>query len=123
MFSTANQFRVYSNAHRGKKRKKESDTTDLPLLEEETLYVPSKGWTEIIKKVYEVDPFICPKCAGKTRIIAFIADYSAVDRNINHLKLTFAAALNAWHPVFSSVPSALKRDLKDTNLLRFPGSS
>jgi len=31
------------------------------------------------------------KCAGQMRIIAFITDYSAVDRIINHLKLTFAA--------------------------------
>lgn len=45
----------------------------------------------MIKKVYEVDPLICPKCAGQMRIIAFITDYSAVDRIINHLKLTFAA--------------------------------
>ena len=76
---------------RGKKRKKESDTTHLPLIEEETQYLPSKGWAEMIKKVYEVDPLICPKCAGQMRIIAFITDYSAVDRIITHLKLTFAA--------------------------------
>ena len=45
----------------------------------------------MIRKVYEVDPLFCPTCAGQMRIIAFIKDYQAVDRMINHLKLTFAA--------------------------------
>jgi len=58
-------YGLYSNAHRGKKRKKESDTTHLPFIEEETQYVPSKGWAEMIKKVYEVDPLICPKCVNR----------------------------------------------------------
>jgi hypothetical protein len=25
-------------------------------------YVPSKGWAEMIRKVYEVDPLRCPTC-------------------------------------------------------------
>jgi len=25
---------------------------------------PSRGWAEMIKKVYEIDPLICPKCRG-----------------------------------------------------------
>ena len=32
------------------------------------------------------------KCRGTMKIIAFITDYQAVDRIIDHLKLTFAAA-------------------------------
>jgi hypothetical protein len=35
---------------------------------------------------------ICPKFQGQMRIIAFLTDYSVVDRIINHLKLTFVAA-------------------------------
>jgi hypothetical protein len=45
----------------------------------------------MIRKVYEVDPLICPTCGGHMRVIAFITDYSAVDRIITHLKLTFHA--------------------------------
>ena len=33
----------------------------------------------------------CPHCGGKMRVIAFITDYAAVDRIIDHLKLTFVA--------------------------------
>jgi hypothetical protein len=46
----------------------------------------------MIRKVYEVDPMICPKCGGTMKIIAFITEYAVVDRIIDHLKLTFAAA-------------------------------
>jgi len=53
--------------------------------------VPSKGWAEMIRKVYEVNPLICPKCQGQIKVIAFLTDYSVVDRIIDHLKFTFVA--------------------------------
>ncbi len=28
----------------------------------------------IMQKIYEVNPFICPKCQGRMRILAFIED-------------------------------------------------
>jgi hypothetical protein len=46
----------------------------------------------MIRKVYEVDPMVCPHCGGTMKVLAFITDFSVVDRIINHLKLTFAAA-------------------------------
>ena len=45
----------------------------------------------MIRKVYEVDPMICPKCGGAMKVVAFITEYAVVDRIIDHLKLTFAA--------------------------------
>jgi hypothetical protein len=45
----------------------------------------------MIRKVYEVDPLLCPECGATMRVIAFITDFSVVDRIINHLKLTFTA--------------------------------
>jgi len=53
--------------------------------------IPRRGWAEMIRKVYEVDPLLCPHCGGQMRIIAFITDYAVVDRIIHHLKLTFVA--------------------------------
>lgn len=41
------------------------------------------GFSETL--LYEVSPLICPKCQGEMRIIAFIIDFSVVDRIINHL--------------------------------------
>jgi hypothetical protein len=44
-------YGLYSNAHRGKKRKEEQDSAHPPLIEEETPFVPRKGWAEMIRKV------------------------------------------------------------------------
>jgi hypothetical protein len=46
----------------------------------------------MIRKVYEVDPMLCPKCGGQMRVISFITDFPVVHKIINHLKLTFSAA-------------------------------
>jgi hypothetical protein len=29
----------------------------------------------MIRKVYEVDPMICPKCGGTMKVVAFITDF------------------------------------------------
>lgn len=45
----------------------------------------------MIRKVYEVNPMVCPQCGGQMRVISFLTDYAVVDRIINHLKLSFIA--------------------------------
>ncbi len=61
-----------------------------PIIEGE-YHLPSKGWAEMIRKVYEVDPLRCPACGGQMRIISFIEETKTIDRIIHHLKLTFVA--------------------------------
>jgi len=34
---------------------------------------------------------LCLKCGSTMKVVAFITDYAAVDRIIDHLKLTFVA--------------------------------
>jgi len=46
----------------------------------------------MIRKVYEIDPLICPKRGGTMRIVSFIEDHKVTDKIIKHLKLTFKAA-------------------------------
>jgi len=41
--------------------------------------------------VFQRMSLICPKCGGTMKVVAFITDYAAVDRIIDHLKLTFVA--------------------------------
>ena len=84
-------FGLYSNAHRGKVRKSEEARSELFIIEQECPRIPRRGWAEMIRKVFEVDPLLCPRCGGQMRIIAFLSDYTVVDRIINHLKLTFVA--------------------------------
>ena len=61
------------------------------MVEDDLRPVPSKGWAEMIRKVYEVDPLICPRCGGRMKVVAFLTEYAVVDRIIRHLTLTFAA--------------------------------
>jgi len=84
-------FGLYANAHRGKVRKSEETAHPLLVIAEECPKIPRRGWAEMIRKVYEVDTLLCPKCGGQMRIIAFLTDFSVVDRIIHHLKLTFVA--------------------------------
>ncbi len=81
---------MYANAHRGKVKK--TNLTTFPQAIEEGLRpIPSKGWAEMIRKVYEADPMLCPRCGGAMKIISFLTEYAVVDRIIDHLKLTFLA--------------------------------
>ena len=81
------------------------------IIEQEEPSVPSKGWAEMIRKVYEIDPLICPKCGGQMpacasplsyrangtgreadrKVISFIEDHRVIDKIINHFKLIFKA--------------------------------
>lgn len=88
---TIRYFGLYANAHRGKVRKSEGLAHKLITIEKECPKIPRRGWDAMIRKVYEVDPMLCPKCGAEMHIIAFLTDFSVVDRIINHLKLTFVA--------------------------------
>jgi hypothetical protein len=46
---------------------------------------------------------VCPKCGGTMKIIAFITEYSVVDRIIDHLKLKFVAEKAPGSHVFEQV--------------------
>jgi len=88
---TVRYFGLYANAHRGKVRKGQPDKHPFIIVEKENPRIPRRGWAEMIRKVYKVNPLTCPKCQGEMRIIAFLTDYAVVDRIIAHLKLTFVA--------------------------------
>ena len=85
-------YGLYSNAHRGKIHKTGVDSSHPPIIEEEERFVVFRGWAEMIRKVYELDPLLCPSCGGQMRIISFIEDPKVIDKIILHLKLTFQAA-------------------------------
>jgi len=71
--------------------KAQPDKHPFIIVEEESPRISRRGWAEMIRKVYEVNPLRCPRCQGEMRIIAFLSDCAVVDRIINHLKLTFVA--------------------------------
>ncbi len=76
---TIRYYGLYSNAHRGKMRKAGADPFYPIIIEDDPAYVPSKGWAEMIRKVYEVDPLHCPSCGGQMSIISFIEEHLKLD--------------------------------------------
>jgi hypothetical protein len=88
---TVRYYGLYANAHRGKLKKASQVPVSLGMIEEQLRPIPSKGWAEMIRKVYEVDPMVCPQCGGQMKVIAFLTDYVVVDRIIDHLQLSFVA--------------------------------
>ncbi len=54
-------YGLYANAHLGKVRKAGLGPRALPMVEDTLHRLPSKGWAEIIRRVYEVDPMVCPR--------------------------------------------------------------
>ena len=88
---TVRYYGLYANAHRGKVKKTSLGPLALRMAEDKLRPVPAKGWAEMIRKVYEVNPLTCPKCGGIMKVISFLTDYPVVDKIINHLNLTFVA--------------------------------
>ena len=80
------------------------------MTEKEVRRRPRKGWAEMIRKVYEVDTLICPRCQEQMKIIAFVTDYTVVDRIIHHLALHFMAERPpplSEHILFSSFTTGM----------------
>jgi hypothetical protein len=46
-----------------------------------------KNWARLIKKVFNIDPLLCPKCDGKMKIISFIEDHATIKQILVHLNL------------------------------------
>ena len=57
-----------------------------------------RRWRELIKRVYEVDPLVCPRCHAEMRVIAFIIDHAVVDKILRHLKRKGEAARERGPP-------------------------
>ena len=45
-----------------------------------------KTWARLLAKIYEIDPFVCPKCGSEMRVIAVIQDVTEIKRILKHLK-------------------------------------
>ena len=40
----------------------------------------------MIKRIYEVDPLVCPPCGCEMKVIAFIVEHAVVDKILRHLR-------------------------------------
>ena len=81
----------YANAARGKRRKaaRLEDTTQTPGEQDDDEFTRRARltWAKLIRRVYEVDPLLCPFCGGEMKILAFIVDFAAARATAKSLKL------------------------------------
>ena len=40
----------------------------------------------MIRRVYEIDPLVCPECGGEMRVVAFITDPPVIKKILDHLQ-------------------------------------
>ena len=45
-----------------------------------------RSWAQLIKRIYEVDPLVCPSCGSEMKVIAFITEHDLVDAILRHLE-------------------------------------
>jgi hypothetical protein len=108
-FQMVRYYGWYSNRARGERAKKqteesETDTpADIRVIDvsdyQPALYrvrrtlvhgprrLPSKKWRELIKQVWEVDPFDCPQCGAEMKFVALIDDNEVIEKILRHLNL------------------------------------
>jgi Transposase, Mutator family/Putative transposase len=82
-------YGYYSNVARGKRKKeKPEEKTDIREIDAPTISRElKKRWFYFIRKVYETDPLVCPKCQGEMRIISFIDQVDVIKKILQHLGL------------------------------------
>ena len=84
-----------SNAARGKRRRVEAAGRPVRLRSADPaeddaevggeLRLLRRRWRQLVKRIYEVDPLLCPRCHAEMRVVAFIVDHAVVDKILRRL--------------------------------------
>jgi len=92
--STLRYYGVFSYRARGDKRSaelKQLSEEEQALISENCLSEleprkrPSPSWAQCIRKTYELDPLLCPRCGGNMKIVSAIVDEKEVERIATNL--------------------------------------
>ena len=86
----------YSNVSRGKRRKAKAENGEVGDIgvdpasraardEVRNARALRRSWARLIKRIYEVDPLVCPSCGSEMKVIAFITEHDVVDAILRHL--------------------------------------
>jgi hypothetical protein len=104
-FQMVRYYGWYSNKMRGQRRKRAEEaacesaataqqgcgalaSAAIEIIEHPALKprrIPSQSWRELIKKVWEVDPLLCPQCHHEMRIVSLINDAQIIERILRHV--------------------------------------
>jgi hypothetical protein len=81
-------YGIYSNRSQHKPRKdstsaEATQNEDPPFVSNSNL---RRRWANLIRRVYQTDPLICPKCGSDMRIISFITQPKVIHKILDHLE-------------------------------------
>ncbi len=105
-FQLVRYYGWYSNKMRGQREKRVAQkgegegSTNVEVIDvsgQQPRRIPSKKWRELIKKVWEADPLLCPQCGGEMRIVGLINERGVIERILRHL--------GRWEPSVRAVPT------------------
>jgi hypothetical protein len=106
-------YGAYSNASRGKRKKASAPAepssphqppADAPVPDRPHRAALRRRWAELIRRVYEVDPLLCPHCGGEMRVISFITQPALIDRIVDHLRKRDEVSRPSRPPPHSPLP-------------------
>lgn len=83
--STTRYYGWYSHRQRGERRKRQIQDFASTQLEPLERKKASRTWAALIKRVFEVDLLLCPKCGGRMQIKSFITDPNEIARLLTNL--------------------------------------
>ena len=94
-FQLVRYYGWYSNKMRGQRDKRAAEESEaagrtvevIDVSEHKPRRIPSPKWRELIKKVWEADPLLCPHCFREMRIVALIDDGEVIEKILRHLGL------------------------------------
>ena len=87
---TSRFFGIYSSRSRGAEKEK-SAPISAPYLPDASAK-PSPKWAALMKRVFEIDPLLCPRCGAQMKIKSFVTDPRQIQRLLLNLGLPSATA-------------------------------
>ena len=102
----------FSSRARGARKKKSAPTPPPipPLPDPDEQHAASKSWAALIKRIYECDPLLCPRCGERMKIVAFLHDPAEIKKIMESLGLPHFRAPPKIMAAGSAEPSLLPLD-------------
>jgi len=66
---------------------------------------PRRRWANLIRRAYETDPLVCPRCGAKMQVIGFITAPRVIRRILDHLRKRDRVSRPPPHPQPAGPPS------------------
>ncbi len=60
-----------------------------------------RRWAQLIRRVYQIDPLVCPRCRGVMRLVSFITQPRLIRRILEHLAGRAGSGPHLRHPALS----------------------